>query len=247
MIKLFRKIRQKLLSENKFSKYLIYAIGEIVLVVIGILIALQVNNWNEIRKFNKEGVKIMQELKSEFSDNRIILTERIRLLDNANNCVRTVLEFMNKESAEIQQTNIDSIINKSLVYGNYNPANSTILELISSGKLNLIKNNSLKKNLFKWLQILEDSDEDFKNQDLQTATLLIPYLYKNISIKNLNTYYKYMEVEKKSELFTGDYSKVFHDLEFENLYQDKLFWNTIMLNHYKNLDTLALEIINQTN
>ena len=50
MIKFFRKIRQKLLSENKFSKYLLYAIGEIVLVVIGILIALQINNWNENRK-----------------------------------------------------------------------------------------------------------------------------------------------------------------------------------------------------
>jgi len=46
MIKFFRKIRKKLLSENKFSKYLIYAIGEIILVVIGILIALQINNWN---------------------------------------------------------------------------------------------------------------------------------------------------------------------------------------------------------
>lgn len=50
MIKFFRKIRQKLLSENKFSKYLLYAIGEIVLVVIGILIALQINNWNERQK-----------------------------------------------------------------------------------------------------------------------------------------------------------------------------------------------------
>ena len=48
MIKFFRKIRQRLLSENKFSKYLFYAIGEIVLVVIGILIALQVNNKNEL-------------------------------------------------------------------------------------------------------------------------------------------------------------------------------------------------------
>jgi hypothetical protein len=50
MIKFFRKIRRKLLTENKFSKYLLYAIGEIVLVVIGIIIALQVNNWNENRK-----------------------------------------------------------------------------------------------------------------------------------------------------------------------------------------------------
>ncbi|GLU45472.1 DUF6090 family protein [Allomuricauda sp. NBRC 101325] len=50
MIKFFRKIRQRLLSENKFSKYLVYAIGEVILVVIGILIALQINNWNEKRK-----------------------------------------------------------------------------------------------------------------------------------------------------------------------------------------------------
>ena len=54
MIKLFRKIRQKLLAENKISKYLIYAIGEIILVVIGILIALQINNWNESNKEKKK-------------------------------------------------------------------------------------------------------------------------------------------------------------------------------------------------
>jgi len=50
MIKFFRKIRRQLLTENRFSKYLLYAIGEIVLVVIGILIALQINIWNENRK-----------------------------------------------------------------------------------------------------------------------------------------------------------------------------------------------------
>jgi len=54
MIKFFRKIRQNLLSESKFSQYLIYAIGEIVLVVIGILIALQINNWNEEKKLKKK-------------------------------------------------------------------------------------------------------------------------------------------------------------------------------------------------
>jgi hypothetical protein len=188
----------------------------------------------------------MQVLNSEFSDNRIVLKERIRDLDKANYYVRTVLSFMNKENDEIQKINVDSIISKSLNYGNYNPANSTILELISSGKLNLVTDNSLKTNLFKWLQLLEDSDEDFKNQDLQAATLLIPYLYKNISMQNLNAYNS-MEDEKNSELFNGDYNKVFHDLQFENLYQGKLFWNTIMLNHYKELDTMALEIINQTN
>lgn len=62
MIKFFRKIRKKLLSENKFSKYLLYAIGEIVLVVIGILIALQINNWNEENKNSKREKLVLNEL-----------------------------------------------------------------------------------------------------------------------------------------------------------------------------------------
>ena len=60
MIKFFRKIRQNLLSEGKTGKYFKYAIGEIVLVVIGILIALQINNWNESRKMKIEEKKMLQ-------------------------------------------------------------------------------------------------------------------------------------------------------------------------------------------
>jgi len=54
MINFFRKTRKKLINDNKPLKYARYAIGEIVLVVIGILIALQINNWNEIAKDRKE-------------------------------------------------------------------------------------------------------------------------------------------------------------------------------------------------
>lgn len=63
MIKFFRKIRQQLLTENKFSKYLLYAIGEIILVVIGILIALQINNWNENNVLAKKEIKYLKEIK----------------------------------------------------------------------------------------------------------------------------------------------------------------------------------------
>jgi hypothetical protein len=62
MIKFFRNFRLRLLNENKFSKYLIYAIGEIILVVIGILIALQINNWNEEHKIEKEEIGILNNL-----------------------------------------------------------------------------------------------------------------------------------------------------------------------------------------
>ncbi len=63
MIKFFRKFRQKMLNENRFSKYLIYAIGEIILVVIGILIALQINNWSQYTKERALEIEILKEIK----------------------------------------------------------------------------------------------------------------------------------------------------------------------------------------
>ena len=65
MIKFFRKIRQNLLSEGKTRKYLYYAFGEIILVVIGIFIAIQLNNYNEYKKSEKSGLKVLKKLKQE--------------------------------------------------------------------------------------------------------------------------------------------------------------------------------------
>ena len=71
MIRFFRKIRQKLLIENKVSKYLLYAIGEILLVMIGILLALQVNNWNDKRKTHSQENSYLLRLKSEIKSDTI--------------------------------------------------------------------------------------------------------------------------------------------------------------------------------
>ena len=78
MIKLFRKIRLKLLSENKLSKYLVYAIGEIVLVVIGILIALQINNWNETKKSEKRITGYMENLVDDIKSDVKEFNENIK-------------------------------------------------------------------------------------------------------------------------------------------------------------------------
>jgi len=69
MIPFFRKIRKKMADDNRPLKYMRYAIGEIVLVVIGILIALQINNWNEERKLKHREVKLLMQMKSNLVDN----------------------------------------------------------------------------------------------------------------------------------------------------------------------------------
>ncbi len=245
MIKFFRNIRQRLIGENRFSKYMLYAIGEIILVVIGILIALQINNWNETKKKHAESHYKLQELREEFAENRVVLQQRIIDLESANRYVRNIINITNDTDPEIEYTDLDSIISRSLKYGNYNPANSTIQELISSGKLGLITDKMLKQSLYTWLQMLEDSDEDFKNQDHQAQSLLIPYLYKNISMQNVNAYNN-MNVKQKSQPYDSNYAQVIKHLEFENLYQGKYFWNSVMIAHYHSLDSLAKDIVQQT-
>ena len=76
MIKFFRKIRKQLMTENRVGKYILYAIGEIVLVMIGILLALQVNNWNGDRKVHQKELSFLTQLKEEISSNLIGLKFR---------------------------------------------------------------------------------------------------------------------------------------------------------------------------
>ena len=82
MIKFFRRIRQQLLTENKFSKYLIYAIGEIILVVIGILIALQINNWNENRKNRIAEADYYCRILEDLESNEKLIDETSELISN---------------------------------------------------------------------------------------------------------------------------------------------------------------------
>ena len=81
MIKFFRKIRLTLMNENKSTKYLKYAIGEIILVVIGILIALQINNWNENRKEHKQAIQYLKEFKKDLQTDTLQFNYIITLLD----------------------------------------------------------------------------------------------------------------------------------------------------------------------
>jgi hypothetical protein len=74
MFRFLRQIRQRLLTDNKFSKYLLYAIGEILLVVIGILIALQVDNWNKKNEDDRRATQILLALQNEFNNSKTQLS-----------------------------------------------------------------------------------------------------------------------------------------------------------------------------
>jgi len=87
MIPFFRKIRKKMADDNRPLKYMRYAIGEIVLVVVGILIALQINNWNEEKKLSKLEMELLSDLASDLESD-LILIERAQLMSKQGNKFR---------------------------------------------------------------------------------------------------------------------------------------------------------------
>lgn len=101
MIKFFRKIRQNLLTENKFSKYLLYAIGEIILVVIGILIALQINNWNEEKKNQKQVQLKMYSILADMREDALQIKSIITDLERQNEASSHIIPIMESEKKTI--------------------------------------------------------------------------------------------------------------------------------------------------
>jgi hypothetical protein len=157
MIKLYRKIRQKLLSENKFSKYLIYAIGEIILVVIGILIALQINNQNIYKQERSIEKTYLIALQEEFEVNINKLDEIIDLNTNLIDNTDKLIEVFRKNVMDTisEKTVVNYFFETFSSEVNYTPSKGVLTEIISSGNLKLIQNQELKQKLASFESSLE--------------------------------------------------------------------------------------------
>jgi len=163
MITLFRKIRQKLLSHipsgkagNRITQYLAYAFGEIVLVMIGILLALQVNNWNEERKTKATEQKILISLLEEFEANSQNLDA---VMAENEKRVQSALEIGKFTGPSLPP--FDELKLSGLMVGafatppRFVPNQGVILETVSSGKLSILSNPELRKTITDWLADLE--------------------------------------------------------------------------------------------
>jgi hypothetical protein len=141
MIKFFRHIRRRLLSENKISRYLIYAIGEILLVVIGILIALQINNWNENLKKEKLELSVLKELKSNLLADLKDFQSDMKVYEAATKSSDVIIDFIDGEIDYHDSLNI--LFGKIPVQGVFTPNKAAYDNLKVSG-LRLISNDSLR-------------------------------------------------------------------------------------------------------
>ena len=144
MIKFFRRIRQRLLSENKFSKYLLYATGEIVLVVIGILIALSINNWNINRISDRQMTTYLGSLKNDLKIDTLNFSKAIKIYEYSVDIRNSLMPLSNYENIPA-----DSILQLIVpYYSNQRLVTNTFNKITNSGITQISKNDSLSQKIY---------------------------------------------------------------------------------------------------
>ena len=144
------------MEQNKTTKYFKYAIGEIVLVVIGILIALQINNWNESRKDRLLEHELLSQLQSEFKSNLDQLDQKIQLRDNMLSASLKLLDYIDNPEKR-QSDSILKYTGRTLTAPTFDPI---VNDIISSGSIRLLQNTSLKEKLSRWTSEITQVTEE---------------------------------------------------------------------------------------
>ncbi|WP_412560788.1 DUF6090 family protein [Winogradskyella sp. MIT101101] len=145
MIKFFRHIRKSLLMENKTSKYFKYALGEIILVVIGILIALQINNWNEARKNKNYERSMLAQMKEELQSNSNMLNNWLPSLKGIVRTVNTVAAM--KEDPNHPTDSLQYHLERIKGFGIAVSFNTSAYNAINSGGLDKISNPEIRQQI----------------------------------------------------------------------------------------------------
>jgi hypothetical protein len=190
MITLFRKFRQRLLTENKFSKYTLYAIGEIILVVIGILIALQINNTNDLRKLRVKEVHYLKNIKSDLQINILELDRYIETRTQCIQAANNILEHF--EGKPITDPSAFNALGISIYsWQKFYQSNNTFQELLNSGNLAIISKDSIKNMLLNIESLYKKmkSEEDHFRYD--TEVLIYEPLYHMMDLYPLVNNFEY--------------------------------------------------------
>ena len=250
MIKFFRKIRQKLLSENKFSKYILYAIGEIVLVVIGILIALQINNSNELRKQKEEEAIIISNIKEDLIATRLNFLEAIKKQTDLVFQCRDLINMIESKDYTVNPNTISSKISRGAL-GHYRveAVMGSYDALIGSGKISIIKNKELVDALATFsAQYKAGYEDEFKTETLWSLmTETTKGFFPALSPKRLRWYFGNTKIYSKKETEKA-IKNLYENEAFLAYLAEKIKWANIRLHtHQKALLKSLNEVLYQLN
>ncbi|TDK50931.1 DUF6090 family protein [Algoriphagus formosus] len=242
MISLFRKIRQKLLSQNRVTRYLVYAVGEILLVVIGILIALGVNNFNESQLEDNREKQVVMALHNEFEENLTSLKfeiDRIKVMIETQEVLLSLFGSKNLPADEI----LDSMISNSFINMTWNPSSYVLNDLKNSGQISKLTDSHLQSLLFRWERHYENVNE-FTEDDLRSSSDFLNFIKQSGSLRNADAPYLTQKGKKYSKSkFNFSNSELLKNIRFENVVDDKYVTSILLLQQYEETVGIIEEIL----
>ncbi|MGB6037694.1 MAG: DUF6090 family protein [Cryomorphaceae bacterium] len=243
MIKFFRHIRQNLIMENKTFKYFKYAIGEIVLVVIGILIALQINTWNSARVDNQRARDYTEKLKVQLNGNTLTVDDEIVKIESWYKTTLRLLPIIGMDTKVDMDDKIDSLILANCHDYHLNLDMNTITEGRENGNMTLISSDSIRQCIYQVATVNErvKERERITNEDLNT--LFTPYLNRNYNYRNLVSKRYADQRIGVSKTYLGDNYKMLKDQEFENYIASRMEYNVGMLREYRDIRTVLKKAV----
>lgn len=232
-MKLFRKIRRNLIDLGKFKSYALYALGEIVLIVIAVSVAWKINDLSDARKNNILVEEIYTNLHEELATNLRLLKRSIEETTETIGCLENTLNYVGKKSNELTQGAKDTILNVAVK--EVNLQDSSIKSIVSTSKMELIENSKLKDLIAMYLTKIEK----LNNQDDKIKNIVInktkPVLEKYISLVDIlsDNDLKYKHIKEFGN--KSDYNALLANKIYQNSIIDRLMQTTIQLNYTKTL------------
>lgn len=181
MIKFFSKIRYSLIEQNKSGKYFKYAIGEIILVVIGVLIALSINNWNENRKNSIKEIQFLEGFKNDLMANKTELNRVIRKAEITSNSSDSILKLKRRELESLGIKSFVRFMMDAAGFAVCQTQEGTIQGIMGSGNLDVISNDSIRLAIGSWQANLKDVRE-WEELDKNTYAIYNEYLENHLKL-----------------------------------------------------------------
>ena len=230
------------MEKNKTGKYFKYAIGEIILVVIGILIALQLNNWN-IQKTDKNREtkylsNIVLDLNKDISSlDFLIEFRKDRLIGD-----QELIEHMNGN--KINDLNkLSKYVANSLMEYNFSPNNTTFLELSNSGNLNLISNDSIKFLLLELEEVYKTNRLNIEHETFDYREYISKPVIKNINVDQLFPIYLGTKTIEEQKITLDDFSTLLESRAYKNGLYIMSFMSNSYISEYEKIKTKSNKII----
>lgn len=215
MLFLLRKIRRKLMQNNKITSYLLYAIGEIILVVIGILIAVSINNWNQEITTKQKEVQYLKNIRLDLKKDLNSLDSLTRFRQGKAASCRSLIEHIDGTPIE-DLTDAALDVSNSIWEQHFIPNNTTFTELANSGNLSLISNDTIKELLLELEALYNENESSIEHETFDYREYISKPITRHVRLDLFTRVFIGGTTAQEQGITPTEMNRLLQDLQYRN-------------------------------